>query len=238
MRMIPLFAPFLFLVLRRALLAGALAAILAPMVRAQVDIGYSEVGIASYYGSEFHGRPTATGERFNMWAMTAAHKSIPYDAQVRVTNLDNNQSVVVRINDHGPFKPGRIIDLSKGAAARIGMIEKGTTRVRVEVIDVTRNDIEKEKGNTEFYSVDMARDDIEGFAIQIASFSEMANLIRHVSRLQEKGVDNVHVQMATVQGSVMHRVVVGGYSSEAQATTALARLREKGINGFVFAIRN
>jgi rare lipoprotein A len=221
------------------LLPCALVCVLAPAARGQVDIGYSEVGIASYYGSEFHGRSTATGERFNMWAMTAAHKSLPYDARVRVTNLENNQSVVVRINDHGPFKPGRIIDLSKGAAARIGMIAKGTTKVRLEVIDIdAREDYQKEKGNTEFYSVDLSRDDIDGFAIQVASFSEMANLIRHVSRLQEKGISNVHVQMATVEGTVMHRIVVGGFATETQAAGALLRLREKGINGFVFAIRD
>lgn len=91
-------------------------------------------GVASYYGPGFHGKKTANGERFNMNALTAAHRTLPFGTRVRVTNLDNGRSVVVRINDRGPFAKGRIIDLSKVAAKRIGMIQSGTARVRLEVL--------------------------------------------------------------------------------------------------------
>ena len=91
-------------------------------------------GTASYYAHQFHGRTTANGETFNMHAMTAAHKTLPFNTRVRVENRDNGKSVVVRINDRGPYKKGRIIDLSLEAAKRIGMIESGTARVRLKIL--------------------------------------------------------------------------------------------------------
>lgn len=90
-------------------------------------------GIASYYGARFHGRQTANGERFNMHALTAAHKTLPFGTKVKVTNPDNGRSVVVRINDRGPYVGNRVIDLSKGAAAKIGMVQKGVGKVKMEV---------------------------------------------------------------------------------------------------------
>lgn len=91
-------------------------------------------GVASYYGRRFHGRRTANGERFNMRAMTAAHRTLPFGTKVRVTNPRNGRSVVVRINDRGPFIRGRSIDLSRAAAERIGMISRGHARVKLEVV--------------------------------------------------------------------------------------------------------
>jgi rare lipoprotein A len=95
-------------------------------------------GRASWYGERFHGRKTASGERFDMRAMTAAHRRLPFGTKVRVTNVENGRSVVVRINDRGPFGRGRIIDLSKAAAARIGMIRKGIVEVTLEVLQCGR----------------------------------------------------------------------------------------------------
>ncbi len=98
------------------------------------NIRLSFQGIASFYGSGFHGRPTATGERFNSEAMTAAHRSLPFGTRVRVTNTRNGRSVVVRINDRGPYIRGRVIDLSTGAARMIGMIGSGIAPVKIEVL--------------------------------------------------------------------------------------------------------
>ncbi len=91
-------------------------------------------GVASYYGRRFHGRLTANGERFDMRAMTAAHKTLPFGSFVRVTNPRNGRSVTVRINDRGPFIAGRTIDLSRGAAERIGMIASGHARVQMDLV--------------------------------------------------------------------------------------------------------
>lgn len=91
-------------------------------------------GVASYYGKRFHGRRTANGERFNMHAMTAAHKTLPFGTKVRVTNRRNGESVVVRINDRGPFIRGRTIDLSRAAASEIGLIQTGHARVELDIV--------------------------------------------------------------------------------------------------------
>lgn len=99
--------------------------------------GYKETGMASWYGTKFQGRPTANGEKYNLYAMTAAHKTLPIPAYVKVTNLDNQRSVVVRVNDRGPFHSDRIIDLSYAAAVKLGYAEKGTARVEVTAIDPT-----------------------------------------------------------------------------------------------------
>lgn len=96
--------------------------------------GYHERGVASWYGSDFHGLRTATGERYDMFAMTAAHKTLPIPCYARVTNLSNGRSVVVRINDRGPFVANRIIDLSYTAAAKLDMIRNGTAFVQVETL--------------------------------------------------------------------------------------------------------
>ncbi|WP_456481101.1 septal ring lytic transglycosylase RlpA family protein [Oceanithermus sp.] len=97
-------------------------------------VGYVEEGMASWYGPGFHGRPTASGEVFDMYALTAAHRTLPFGSIVRVLRLDTGDAVTVRINDRGPFKKDRIIDLSYAAARKIGLDHDGTARVRIEVV--------------------------------------------------------------------------------------------------------
>jgi rare lipoprotein A len=94
----------------------------------------SITGSASWYGGKFHGRKTANGERYNQNALTAAHKSLPFGTKVRVTNAANGKSVIVRINDRGPYSGKRVIDLSRAAANAVGMIQRGVARVRVDVL--------------------------------------------------------------------------------------------------------
>jgi rare lipoprotein A len=96
---------------------------------------YNEVGIASWYGTKFHGRKTSNSEIYNMYAMTAAHKSLPIPSYVRVTNLANKRSIIVRVNDRGPFHGPRLIDLSYVAALKLGFADKGTAKVLIEAID-------------------------------------------------------------------------------------------------------
>ncbi len=104
------------------------------------SIGYKETGIASWYGTKFHGRKTANGETYNMYGMTAAHKSLPIPSYVRVTNIENRRSIIVRINDRGPFHGPRIIDLSYVGAIKLGFAEQGTAKVLVEAIDPSGGD--------------------------------------------------------------------------------------------------
>ena len=98
------------------------------------ETGYVQYGKASFYGEEFHGRKTASGETFNKWDYTCAHKKLPFNTKVKVTNLQNQKTVLVRVNDRGPFVKDRIIDLSFAAAKKIGMVKDGVVKVKVEVI--------------------------------------------------------------------------------------------------------
>ena len=102
--------------------------------REVVSVSRTDRGMASWYGPGFHGNRCANGEIYNQYGLSAAHRTLPFGTRVRVTNLNNNRSVVVRINDRGPFIRGRIIDLSKGAAREIGMISSGVAPVKVEVL--------------------------------------------------------------------------------------------------------
>ena len=119
--------------LKRSLASLALFSLLAGCASHDVDpSGYDKTGSASYYGSRHHGKRTASGEDFNQNGLTAAHRSLPFGSRVLVTNLANKRSVVVRINDRGPHTRGRLIDLSRAAAEKIGMVRSGTARVRVQ----------------------------------------------------------------------------------------------------------
>ncbi len=103
-------------------------------VSTKPDRGFREQGIASWYGKPYHGRITASGEKYDMGQLTAAHKTLPFGVTVRVTRLDNGRQVKVRITDRGPFVDGRIIDLSKAAAKKLDMVQDGIARVRIEIV--------------------------------------------------------------------------------------------------------
>ena len=118
--------------LRIALVGGMMALLL--IVGLVRHFQYDQVGIASWYGPGFHGKRTANGEIYDMYAMTAAHKTLPFNAIVKVVDLDTGRWVIVRINDRGPFVPGRIIDLSYAAAEELGIVEKGIARVGLKVL--------------------------------------------------------------------------------------------------------
>ena len=133
--------------------------------------GFSaEFGIASWYGEKFHGRRTSSGEVYDMHKLTCAHRSIPFGTILLVTNLDNEKTVFVKVNDRGPFVRGRIIDLSKAAAIEIGLLKTGTARVKIEIVGK----------NTEIGAG--AR-----FVIQVASFRDEANAHKLKERLETSG---------------------------------------------------
>jgi rare lipoprotein A len=96
-------------------------------------------GVSSFYAEDFHGKLTANGEIYDMYGLTAAHKTLPLNTIARVTNLDNNKSLILRINDRGPYVKGRILDCSYGAAKKLGFINNGTTKVKIEVIELGDN---------------------------------------------------------------------------------------------------
>ena len=126
--------------MRRFLFMGLLGASCLPYTSKSMDLAPSalmtQVGYASWYGPGFHGKRTASGEVYDMYGMTAAHKTLPFGSLVRVVDLETGRSVVVRINDRGPYVKGRIIDLSYGAARELGLDKKGVAKVRIEVLSL------------------------------------------------------------------------------------------------------
>ena len=102
-------------------------------------------GVSSYYGEDFHGKLTANGEVYDMYGVTAAHKTLPLNTVARVTNMENDKSIILRINDRGPYVAGRILDCSYGAALKLGFIDQGTTKVKIEIIEFGDNKYMKHK---------------------------------------------------------------------------------------------
>lgn len=175
--------------------------------------GYRKEGVASWYGRRFQGKRTASGEPYDMYAMTAAHPTLPIPSYARVTALNNGKSVVVRINDRGPFHSKRIIDLSYAAAYKLGYVNKGSTRVRVESIDPETDAVPDEAS-------------VEGVYLQVGAFSRADNARQLVERLSGE-LDLDPGRTRVVRDGSLHRVQLGPYRSDAAAKTDRERVRER-----------
>ena len=153
---------------------------------------------ASYYAEKYHGRKTANGETFNMYAMTCAHKTLPFGTVLRVTNLSNNKAVDVRVNDRGPFVKGREIDLSKGAAQKIGMIKTGTANVRIEIVSGGNASAAvasaKTAKNPVVATAQKGTSVSEYWDVQVGSFSSQENANKLAQGLLKEGFENVYFQ--------------------------------------------
>jgi len=196
--------------------------------------GFVEEGIASWYGADFHGKPTACGERYDMWAMTAAHKTLPLGSTVKVTNLKNQHSIVLRINDRGPFVSGRIIDLSCKAAQELGCYGKGTAPVRVEAVQVAS---EYKVGQDTYWKVDPPPSFRYGhFMIQIGAFRDQGNAVRLRDRMAGAKTE-ARISQVSDKGGNLYRVQVGNYQDLLAAKQDVDRYRSKGFSdAFVLAV--
>jgi rare lipoprotein A len=179
--------------------------------------GYVERGVASWYGPGFHAKSTSNGERYDMYAMSAAHTTLPLPAYVKVTNLQNGRSVIVRVNDRGPFKDGRIIDLSYTAASKLGMLRDGTAFVEVRHIppSVQPNEAVTPPAGSLF--------------VQAGAFGTEANAAKLVAQLRSQGVTNAVVRADQVNGQTMYRVRVGPVPTVPEFDRAVARLKKLGV---------
>ena len=195
--------------------------------------GFRQRGIASWYGRDFHGKKTSNGEIYNMYAMTAAHKTLPLGTYVEVHNRENSRSIVVRINDRGPFVRGRIIDLTLTAASEFGMAEDGVVPVQIEALGYARK--KRQAGKLVRVYEKPASYELGDFTIQVGAFTERENALRLRASLSRK------YRKATVkvfdQGSQrFYRVRVGQYSRLNEAEAAAERLQEKDFpNAFAVA---
>src|SRR5574340_28028 len=184
---------------------------------------YSQEGLASWYGRRFNGKKTSSGERYDMYAMTAAHPTLPIPSYARVTSLDTGKSVVVRINDRGPFHSKRIIDLSYTAAHKLGYLKQGSARVRVESIDP---DADADAAQAEAPQDMQAKTPQDGIYLQVGAFSRADNARQLRDRLQHSlGIDAG--QACVVVDGRLHRVRLGPYASDDAAQSARERVRER-----------
>ena len=175
-------------------------------------------GVASWYGKKFHGNPTASGEIYDMYHLTAAHRTLPLGTYVMVTNLENNRSVQVKINDRGPFVKGRIIDLSYAAARSIDMVEKGTARVKVAVLKGKPLIAKKED---EGFG--------RGFTVQVGAFSDKGNAVKLTNALG-KEIRDVYISVFETSMARYYRVRVGHFNTRERAYRLAAQLADMGYS--------
>jgi rare lipoprotein A len=188
------------------------SAVVVPLAAPAPDQIYRETGLASWYGKEFHGRKTASGEVFDMYALTAAHRTLPVGTVIRVTNLDNFKSVKVTINDRGPFVKNWVLDLSYGAAKELGFVEQGVARVKIETLEAV--------------SVSAC------YTVQAATFTEVENARMLRERLWQK-FDHVFIVPLDTNIAHVYQVRIGSYSSEERAEAVAGKLTLEGLEPIV-----
>jgi len=170
-------------------------------------------GMASWYGADFHGKQTSSGEVYDMYQLTCAHNTLPLGTMVMVTNLENGKSVELKVNDRGPFVKGRIIDVSYAAARMLGMHEQGTAAVRVEVIGT-------------------AVQPTQPFTVQVGSFVSETNA-RNLAEQLRKDFDNVQVTTMETPTQKYHRVRIGQFDTRESAMRTAERLAQMGFKVLV-----
>ncbi|PIE60992.1 MAG: septal ring lytic transglycosylase RlpA family lipoprotein [Desulfobacterales bacterium] len=187
--------------------------------------GYVETGRASWYGRKFHGRKTSNGETYNMYDMTAAHKTLPMNTWVKVKNLDTGKTITVRINDRGPFVAGRIIDLSYTAAKRIGMVGPGTARVRVTALGKATSYSKKDHIPTAFKPLNYWKGN---FTVQVGAFKVRTNAENYRKKLS-KSYTNAHIMLYEDHRGQFFRVRIGRFSKLDHAVAFSEQLMNNGF---------
>jgi rare lipoprotein A len=201
----------------------------------------TQTGKASFYADKFEGAMTASGEKYRHSKATAAHKTLPFGTKVRVTNLENNKSVEVVINDRGPYVDGRIVDLSKSAAEELGYINKGLADVKLEVIDagdgkgggvvvpIDRVAVDEK----EFYDFEIKRFEPKGWGVQIGTYQELVNLMRLADNLKNSYKKKVNVQVKVVNGLKYYSLCLGEFSSRSKADGFISEVKKKFPDAFI-----
>lgn len=205
------------------------------------DPTYDEVGLASWYGKDFHGKKTANGEYFNMNALTAAHKTLPLPTFVKVTNLSNGRSIILRVNDRGPFVGDRIIDVSRRGAQLLGFQKQGVTRVRIQAVDENGNlprGAKKQPPQVQTASRDRYTGPPEGVTeadegnfshfVQVGAYSQRKNAEIQVNKLKRAG-HRARVVAADAHGRTYWRVRVGPFIEKVIAEARLDRIVADGF---------
>lgn len=203
--------------------------------------GQVQTGKASFYADKYVGNPTASGEKYRHNKLTAAHKTLPFGTKVRVTNLENNKSVEVVINDRGPYVEGRIIDLSRAAAEKLDFINQGLAEVKLEVIDpgdgktgdpirpINHVTVEEK----EFYDFNINRRKPHGYGVQIGTYQELVNLMRLSDNLKLSYQKKLTVQVKVINGVKYYGLILGQFASRAKAEHFKEKIRKKFPDAFI-----
>lgn len=177
--------------------------------------GYDEIGLASWYGKEFHGKKTANGFIYDMYGISAAHKTLPLGTRVRVRNLENGRTVTLTINDRGPFIKGRILDLSYGAAKHLGTVERGVVRVRITAVGTIPAARQPR----------LAEQAVIFYHVRVGAFASRANAEQTHRRLIAAGYAEAAINTVRRNGQALHIVQAGSFSSRDKAEQVLRRLK-------------
>ncbi|MBI3897393.1 MAG: septal ring lytic transglycosylase RlpA family protein [Gammaproteobacteria bacterium] len=196
--------------------------------------GYRERGVASWYGRKFHGKRTSNGESYDMYAMSAAHRTLPLPSYVRVRNLQNGRSVVVRVNDRGPFLHNRLIDLSYSAAYRLGMTGAGTAVVEVEAVGSNTPTTVTAQPSFNLVSTANAADAPPHLAVQVGAFQVQENANQLRQRLERAGFSSVQVE--TDATGTIYRVRIGPVATVEQGDRLVADVARAGINDALLVV--
>ena len=204
-------------------------------------LAQTQSGKASFYADKFEGGPTASGEKYKHAKLTAAHKTLPFGTIVRVLNIANNLSVDVVINDRGPYVDGRVIDLSKSAAEKLGFINQGLADVKIEVVDAGDGKSKMQSGpidrvsvdEKEFYDFEISRMTPKGFGVQIGTYQELVNLMRLADNLKNSYKKKVTVQVKVLNGVKYYSLVLGHFSTRKKADIFLSELKKKFPDAFI-----
>jgi rare lipoprotein A len=200
--------------------------------------GYVERGIASWYGNKFHGYLTSNFERYDMYAYSAAHKTLPLPCYVRVTNLENGRSAIVRVNDRGPFVANRLIDLSYVAAVKLGVWPKGTALVEVRGIDPEHPERTVEPARAAVVSGAPEKTPKPLLYLQVGAYADAANAERAAAQVRAAHLGAVRVVAAQVNGRTLHRVRLGPLADVDEADRLTPRLRALGLGEPRVAVDN
>jgi rare lipoprotein A len=206
--------------------------------------GYRERGVASWYGRKFHGRRTSSGEPYDMYAMTAAHRTLPLPSYVRVRNLQNGHSVIVRVNDRGPFLQNRLIDLSYTAAARLSMLGTGTAAVEIETVGAA-TPVTTIASNSKL-SVIAAAEAATGDAstprlsVQVGAFTRRENAIQLRDRLERAGFNPIYIQSSPPDPAPgvnpLYRVRIGPIATVEQGDRLVAEIGKQGVTDALLVV--
>jgi rare lipoprotein A len=199
--------------------------------------GYRERGVASWYGKKFHGRRTSSGEPYDMYGMSAAHRTLPLPSYVRVRNLQNGRSVVVRVNDRGPFLQNRLIDLSYSAAARLGVLGTGTAMVEVEHVGPATAPVTTLASGGSGASLIAVAEAANAptaagprLSVQVGAFAQQQNAVNLRERLERAGFGPLYIQSPVAGATTLYRVKIGPIGTVERGDQIVAEVARHGVN--------